>query len=240
MAKKGGSKHVKRLATSKVVPLTNKKQHVWIIRTAPGPHSSKKSIPLVVILRDVLKFAKTSDEAKKIIYGRQVHIDGVVRTNPAFPVGFMDVLTFPKAGISYQLLYDKKGRLVPKELDKHRTDKKLLKVIDKHTIKGGKISLTLHDGRSIIADNKIHVGDSILISIPEVKIQSVLKLEEGVTCFITEGKHAGIVAKLKEIIQRKEGKQTEAKLENKEEGEFITVAKYLFVINHDFANSPDK
>ena len=62
------------------------------------------------------------------------------------------------------------------------------------------------------------------------KIEKVLKLEKGATCFITEDKHAGTVAKLAEIIVRKEGKPAEAKLETKD-GEFITVAKYLFVVD---------
>ena len=47
---------------------------------------------------------------------------------------------------------------------------------------------------------------------------------------ITEGKHAGTIAKLVDIIERQEGKPAEAKLDSKD-GEFITVAKYLFVVD---------
>jgi ribosomal protein S4E len=48
-----------------------------------------------------------------------------------------------------------------------------------------------------------------------------------------EGKHAGSIVKLKEIIERKGGKPSEALVSDKSE-EFITVAKYLFVVDEAF------
>ena len=61
--------------------------------------------------------------------------------------------------------------------------------------------------------------------------REILKLEKGATCMITEGKHGGTVAKLVDIVERHEGKAAEAKLQGKEGAEFITVAKYLFVVD---------
>jgi ribosomal protein S4E len=48
-----------------------------------------------------------------------------------------------------------------------------------------------------------------------------------------EGKHAGSLVKLKEIIERKGGKPNEALVQGKSD-EFITVAKYLFVVDEGF------
>ena len=41
-----------------------------------------------------------------------IRIDGRVRTNPKFPLGLMDVLSFPKLKKNYRCLIDVKGRFV--------------------------------------------------------------------------------------------------------------------------------
>ena len=46
-------------------------------------------MPLVVFLRNRLKYALTADEVKKIVNQRLVKIDGKVRTDPTYPAGFM-------------------------------------------------------------------------------------------------------------------------------------------------------
>ena len=227
MAKRGQSKHIKRIAIPKAVPLTNKKDYVWVINHSPGPHSKKHSAPLLLFIRDILGFAKTAREARNILNSRLVSIDGVIRTDPDFPVGLFDIIHFSKSDKYYQILIDNKARLLPKEIEK--SDKKLLKVVGKTTIEKGKTSVALHDGKNLFADN-VRVGDSLLLNLSNKKIEKVLKLEKGATCMITEGKHAGTTAKLVDIIERKEGKPAEAKLGSKD-GEFITVAKYLFVID---------
>ena len=232
MAKRGGTKHLKRIAISKAVLITNKKKYNWIVNPSPGPHNRENSVPLRVIIREMLGFAKTAREVDNILNSRLVAIDGIARTDSSFPVGLFDILSFSKADKNYIITIDNKGRLIPKEIEK--TDKKLLKVVGKHTLKKGKVNIAFHDGKNIIADNNINVGDTVLINLGNNKPEKVLKLEKGATCMITEGKHAGTVAKLTEIIERKEGKPAEAKLAGKE-GEFITVAKYLFVVEDHFS-----
>ena len=227
MAKRGQSKHLKRIAVPKTIPITNKKEYIWAINHSPGPHSKKYSIPLLLLLRDILGFAKTAREAKNILHSRLVSVDNIIRTDPDFPVGLFDIIQFSKSDKYYQISVDNKARLIPKEIEK--LDKKLLKVVGKHTVKKGKTTVALHDGKIIFADNNLHVGDSILLNIANKKIEKVLKLEKGATCMITEGKHAGTYAKLVDIIERKEGKPAEAKLAG-DSSEFITVAKYLFVV----------
>jgi len=55
------------------------------------------SIPLLVVIRDVLKFADTKREAGAAIVGRKIKVDGKVRVAKKFPVGLMDL--FEVAGI---------------------------------------------------------------------------------------------------------------------------------------------
>lgn len=221
---------MKRIAAPKAVPITNKKAHTWMVNPSPGPHSKRAAVPLVVLLRDVLKVAETAREIEKMLAARKITVDGIVRTDSAFPIGFMDTFSF--ADKTYRLVVDFKARLVP--VEEAHPQEKIFKVVGKVVVKGGKIMLHLHDGRILFADNNVRVGDSLILSIPEYKVQKVLKLEKGARCVIREGKHAGTIAKLEEIIERKDGKDYEAKLSSEKEGQFITVAKYLFVVDDSF------
>lgn len=218
----------------KAVPVFDKKSAEWMTKPNPGPHPNKHCIGLAVLLRDVLKVAKTSREAHRILTNRMVEVDGKVRVEEKFPVGLMDIVSIPKSGKHYRILLDKKGRLIPVEIKKEDVSSKLLRVIKKHTISKGKINITLHDGRNMVADNHIHVGDSIVVSLPKPELKSHLKREKGARCLVVEGKHAGSIVSLKDIIQRKGGKPPEAVVQQDKE-EFITVARYLFVVGDEVA-----
>jgi len=233
MGKRGGSKHMKRIAAPTAVPVHDKKEFVWMSRPMPGPHPKERSIPLGVLLRDVLKMVKTAKEAKKVLSGRLVMVDGKARVEEKFPVGLMDVVSIPKSGKHFRIVVDRKGRLVPLEIKDEEASTKLAKVTRKHTVPGGKTNLTLHDGRNMLADNHILVGDSIALSLPDGKLSKHLKREKDCSCLVMEGKHAGTLVKLKEIIERRGGKPNEA-LVASDSGEFVTVAGYLVVVDEAF------
>ncbi len=233
MAKRGGTKHLKRIAAPKTVPIHDRKERKWMIRHAPGPHAKKYSVPLGVLVRDIIKIATTLREVRQILSGRMCEIDGRPRTEEKFPVGLMDVVSFPKAGKYYRMMVDEKGRMVPREITKEESATKLVRVVKKHTIPGGKLSVMFHDGKNMLADNHLKVGDSVVISLPVAKLKTHLKREKGARCLVVEGKHAGKLVKLKEIIERKGGMPSEALVQDKSE-EFITVAKYLFVVDEGF------
>ncbi|MFH1785044.1 MAG: 30S ribosomal protein S4e [Candidatus Micrarchaeota archaeon] len=233
MAKRGGTKHLKRIASPKAVPVHNRKETTWMIKAIGGPHKKKHAIPLGVLVRDVMKIATTLREVRRVLSNRLVLVDGSVRTDEKFPVGLMDVVSFKKSEKNYRVVVDRKGRLVPIEINKEKAEMKICRVVKKHTITGGKLNFTFHDGKNLIGDNHVSVGDSVLISIPDGKMKTHLKREKGSRCLIMEGTHAGKIVTLKDIVERKGGKPSEAHvLENDEE--FITVAKYLFVVDENF------
>lgn len=231
MAKRGGTNHLKRMSAQKSLPIRNKKEHTWIINPTPGPHAKRAAIPLTVLLRDVLGIAKSANEIKKMVSTRKISVDGTARADPSFPVGFMDIVSF--ADKNYRIGVDSKARLVPIELPASESGRKIMKVVGKNSVPGGKFMIRLHNGRVMGADNNIRVGDSVIVSVPAWKLEKVLKLDKGARCLIREGKHAGLVAKLDSIIERKEGRDFEAKLSG-DHGEFITVAKYLFVVDDSY------
>lgn len=58
-------------------------------RPSPGPHKLRECLPLIVFLRNRLKYALTYDEVKKILKQRLIKVDGKVRTDVTYPAGFM-------------------------------------------------------------------------------------------------------------------------------------------------------
>lgn len=227
MGKRGAPKHMKRIVAPKAVPIHDKKATTWMVKPQPGPHPNKKCIPLGVLLRDILGVAKTTREVRRILSSRLVEVDGKVRVEEKFPTGLMDVLSM--GGKHYRIMLDGKGRLVPEEIKKEDASSKMVRVVRKHTISKGKTTLTLHDGRNLVSDGHVNVGDSLVVSLPKVEMKKHLKRAKGAKCLVMDGKHAGTTVSLKEIIQRKGGKPSEALVAHGKE-EFVTVAGYLFVI----------
>ena len=63
------------------------------------------------------------------------------------------------------------------------------------------MQIGFHDGRSIISDTQVNVGDSCLIQIPDQKILKVLKLEKDAQVLVTRGVNLGKIGKLETIAE---------------------------------------
>ena len=90
---RGPKKHLKRLNAPKSWML-DKLGGVFAPRPSAGPHKLRESLPLVIILRNRLKYALTYSEVIKIVMQRTIKIDGKVRTDKKFPAGFMGKFFF--------------------------------------------------------------------------------------------------------------------------------------------------
>ncbi len=192
--------HTKRLNVPRSWNIP-KKGEVWSPTTMPGAHSKDKSIPLIIVIRDLLKLADNAREAKKIIKEGNVFIDGRPIKKPRFGIGFMDTISIPKINKVYRVLYDQKGRITLKEIGDSEKDFKLCKIKNKTILKKGKIQLNLHDGRNQLVENDVYkTGDVLKITIPEQKIIKHIPLKTGSMVYLSGGKHAGITAVVKEII----------------------------------------
>ena len=110
MAKMGSRKHLKRYKAPKSWPI-HPKEDTWTVKPSAGSHSINDSIPLTLVIRDVLKLADNAREAKRIINSGNILVNGIVVKDYKFPVGFMDIIEIPKTGEVYRVLLDKKGRL---------------------------------------------------------------------------------------------------------------------------------
>lgn len=67
---------------------------VFAPRPSTGPHKLRESLPLVIFLRNRLKYALTNSEVTKIVMQRLIKVDGKVRTDPNYPAGFMGKICF--------------------------------------------------------------------------------------------------------------------------------------------------
>uniref|UniRef100_A0A8C6Y0N1 Ribosomal protein S4 X-linked n=1 Tax=Naja naja TaxID=35670 RepID=A0A8C6Y0N1_NAJNA len=106
---RGPKKHLKRVAAPKHWML-DKLTGVFAPRPSTGPHKLRECLPLIIFLRNRLKYALTGDEVKKICMQRFIKIDGKIRTDITYPAGFMDVISIEKTAEHFRLVYDTKGR----------------------------------------------------------------------------------------------------------------------------------
>ena len=184
---------LKRLAAPKWWPI-ERKTHKFIA-VPRGSHANEKSIPLIVIIRDILKIADNAKEAKKIITTREVLVDGKIRTDINYGVGFLDVITIPKMNKSWRVSPENGFKLI--EVDD--ANLKACKIMDKKILKGAKTQLNLDDGKNILTDKKFSTQNSVIIQLPELKIVKELKLEKGALALVLGGKNSGLISKIQEI-----------------------------------------
>ena len=238
MAKMGSRKHLKRYKAPKSWPI-HPKEDTWTVKPSAGSHSINDSIPLTLVIRDVLKLADNSREAKRIINSGNVLVDGRVVKDYKFPVGFMDIIEIPKTGESYRVLLDRKGRLQLNLIDDNSA--KLSKIVNKSTIKGGKTQLNLHDGKNVIIDEDAYsVGDVISLKVPEQEIVEVYPLQEGATVLVTGGKHTGELGTVTEIIENKSSNPNTIIIENSSKDDFLTLERAITLLESMFDQSPVK
>ncbi len=193
-----GSKKLKRQMAPMFWGITRKEKR-FVITVRPGSHPKNFSIPTAVFLRDTLKIVSTLREAKSAIYGGKVKIDGIKRKSLHHSIGLMDVIELENVDDVYRLVPMKGKILQPLKINESEKTKKLSKVTTKTTIKSGKIQLGFHDGRTIISDIDVSVGDSCVLKIPDQEILDVIKLEKGCQVIVTRGANAGQVGKVEKI-----------------------------------------
>ena len=193
-----GSKKLKRQMAPLFWGITRKSKR-FVITVRPGSHPKEYSIPTAVLLRDTLKVVSTLREAKSSIYGGKVMVDGVKRKSLHHSIGLMDVIELENVPEIYRLVPKDGQILQPIKIDQAEKTKKLSKVTSKTSIKGRKIQLGFHDGRSMVSDTAVNVGDSCLLEIPKQNILDVVKLEQGCQAIVTQGVNAGQVGTVDKI-----------------------------------------
>jgi len=198
---RGPKKHLKRLNAPKHWMLS-KMDGIWAPRPSQGPHKLRESLPLILILRNRLKYALTGKETKMICMEKHIHVDGKVRTDPNYPAGFMDVIEIPKASDQFRLIFDTKGRYVLHRISDEEKKFKLARVKRQEISKKGVPFIVTHDGRTLrYPDPLVKVNDVVKLDIETGKIISFNKFEVGKLAMITKGRNTGRVGTVMHVEQ---------------------------------------
>ncbi|MET1159409.1 MAG: 30S ribosomal protein S4e [Thermoprotei archaeon] len=241
MARMGGKRHLKALAAPSFWPIL-RKEYKWVVKPSPGPHPIDRCIPLLLIVRNILGYAKTAREARKLIAEGHFKVDGRVRRNYKYPVGLMDVIEVVETGEFYRVIPVPVKVLGLIEIDKKEAGYKLCRIENKTTVKGGHIQLNLHDGRNVLikvsdptnpVEDKYKTLGSLQLAIPKQEILNYIPLQEGVLAIITGGRNVGRVGRVVSIRRGIRRYRSIVTLEDKHGNKIQTSLDYVFPIGFD-------
>ncbi|PVV04746.1 hypothetical protein BB560_000740 [Smittium megazygosporum] len=199
-------------------------------KPSPGPHKQRECLPLIIFLRNRLKYALNGREVKSILMQRLVKVDGKVRTDVTYPTGFMDVISLEKTNENFRLIYDTKGRFIIHRISDEEAKFKLGKVKRTQVGDKGVPYIVTHDARTIrYPDPNIKVSDTVKIDIETGKVVDHVKMEVGNIAMVTGGHSMGRIG----IITHKErhhGGFDIVSLKDSTGHTFITRLSNVFVI----------
>lgn len=208
-----------------------KKTKYWSVTPTAGPHEKKRSIPLLALLRDVLRVAQTSKEAKAILGSKQVTVDGRVRAEKGYPLGLMDVVAVGEK--HYRIVPYRLG-LKPVEIDESESGLKLLRVTGKTALAKGKVQVTLHDSRNLLSDagaKEYGIGDSVVFDLKANKPVEVMKLAKGQSVLIFDGTHRGELARVVSVQSNMASPDTVVLEGSGKRKSFETLTDYVLVVS---------
>jgi len=223
------NRHLKRINAPHHWML-DKLSGVWAPRPSPGPHKLRECMPIIIMLRNRLKYALTAREVKLIVMGRHIRVDGKVRTDTKFPCGYQDVVTINRTGEHFRLVYDVKGRFHLHRIPVSEATWKLLKVKKKALGARGIPYIVTHDGRTIpYPDPKIHVNDTIKYDFMKGKVLQICHFRVGGLCMVTSGRGVGRVGVI-EKLEKHPGAFDIVHLRDAKDHKFATRKDNVFTI----------
>ncbi len=213
--------HLKRQKVPKSWPI-HRKGTAYVVK---ANFNNQNGVPILIILRDMLKLAQTRKEVKKIIHSKQILLNGKIVIDEKNNALLFDILTIIPSKKHYRIELSNRGKFKVEEIKDSESNKKVSKIIDKKTLRGKRTQLNLGDGRNFISDIKCNVNDSVLIDLKNKKIEKCLPLKEKEKAIVFKGKHSGEKGIIKEINQEKKV----IKL-NVDEKEISVLTKQLIVL----------
>lgn len=191
--------HLKRQSISKSWPII-RKGNTFVVKPI-----SKKGIPLLIVLRELLKIAQTREEVKTAIQRKYLLVNNKPVKDEKMGMVLFDTLSILPSKIYYRLELSEKGKFELKEIKEDEANKKPAKIINKKTLAGKKIQLNLNDGGNFLVEPKFScaTNDSVIINFKNKKIEKCIQLKEKANAIIFAGKHSGKIGQIEEIKERK-------------------------------------
>ena len=202
----------------------NVKENKYVVSAMPGPHKKDACMPLVIVLRNVLKHAETMKEAKSILNSGVVRVNGRVRKERGFPVGLMDVIEVD--GEFHRIVPSKHGlNLYATNAEDGKV--RLAKIVNKHDIGKNRVQISLHDGTNMLMEKNDYKTSDVL-AIEAEKVKHHVKCDKGVNAVVTGGNNAGLAGKIHSIDRKLKTVVLAAN-----DKEVIVPIKYVFVLGQD-------
>ncbi|MBI2647681.1 30S ribosomal protein S4e [Candidatus Woesearchaeota archaeon] len=221
-----GKSHLKRLAANQAWNI-KRKHFKFITKPSHGYHGLGKGMAFNTLLKEILNYATTTKEVKKILNSNYIRIDYRRIKDFKFPVGLFDTIEFTNTSEYFRVIFNSKGKIELQKISKDESSIKPCKIIGKKMVKG-KLQLNLFDGKNIFVDNNSYrVGDTIVISLLDKKIIKHLKLDKKSTIFLTGGKHIGEIGNVVDMVENK------IIYKDSNDNLVETLKKYAFVIGDE-------
>ncbi len=210
------------------------KGYSWTVRPRPGPHTARESLPLGLVLRNLLGYVSTLEEARKVLGAGQVKVDGRVRRDYKYPVGAMDILELVPTGERFRMLPDPVRFLKPAPLGQDDAVLKVRRIEDKTVVKGGLVQLNLSDGYNVLVNDgkEYETLGSLFTSLTDGKIVDYVPMKPGGYAIIVSGSNAGRHGVLKSIITTMRRREAIASIES-DGTEYRTVLDHVLMIGRD-------
>jgi len=214
--------HLKRQKVPKNWPITRKATK-YVVR----PNSDiNGGLPILIILRNILKIAQNRREVKKAIHQGNILLNKRKVKDEKNVAKLFDVITLVPSKKNYKMILSNKGKFKFEEVKENESNTKIVKIINKKVLNGKKTQLNLSGGKNILSDIKCNTGDSIIINPKENKVQKIIPMQEKSNALVIAGNHAGEKGIINKII--KERRMVELKTDEKIVNALI---KHIIIIN---------
>lgn len=202
--------HIKRKTISNFWPMAKTGTKYMAVPS----HNQENSVPLVMLVRDVLKLVKTMKEMEKVLREKKIMVNGKIVIEPNYPLAFGDSLSIPSVKKYFRV--ELKGRRFElKPSNEKEMEVRVYKVIGKKILPGKKVQINLDNSRNVLSNEKIKTGDFAVMNNITNKILKIISMEKGAEVVVVRGKHCGKEGKIVEI--KKEGENTIAQIKTKTE-----------------------
>ncbi|MFQ5531761.1 MAG: hypothetical protein ACE5ES_04055 [Candidatus Nanoarchaeia archaeon] len=191
--------HLKRQKIPKSWPIL-RKGTTFIVR--PN-FNIKQGLPILVIIRDILKVAQNRKEVKKSIHLKHILLNNKPVINEKNSALLFDILTLVPSKKHYRIELTEKGKFILKEVTEKEINHKIAKITNKKILKNKKIQLNLNDGRNFLSAITCKVNDSVKINFKDKKVEKCLPLKEKEKVVVYAGKHRGEKGVINKINKEK-------------------------------------
>jgi small subunit ribosomal protein S4e len=191
--------HLKRQKVPTKWPITRKGTK-YVVRSN---FNINEGVPLLVLLRDMLKIAENRKEVKKALHNKYILLNDKLVKDEKNTVSLFDKVGIIPQQKYYELNLSELGKFKAEEIPELESHQKISKIINKKVLKGKKTQLNLSDGRNLLNDSNCEVNDSAIINFKDKKIKKFLPLKEKSNVIVIAGKHTGKKGKISKIENEK-------------------------------------